>query len=161
MHRQAGHAAPCLPSHGVGTVHRKNCEPLVLGPALAMDSTPAGRSRGAGVWQGVLVCIPTYTPPVIAREECACVRVCVQRNGLWACMCCSAPGTAHTNPHCLTRMGQKRAVPHAGWRLASGSSCARCMQPMRLAMQAVQVLHGATAQPCLCAAGVRMARLCD
>merc|ERR1719330_2184381 len=31
----------CLPSnHCVLTVQRKNCEPLVLGPALAMDKTP-------------------------------------------------------------------------------------------------------------------------
>ena len=31
----------CLPSsHAVCTVHRKNCEPLVLGPALAIESTP-------------------------------------------------------------------------------------------------------------------------
>ena len=31
----------CLPfRNGVATVHRKNCEPLVLGPALAMESTP-------------------------------------------------------------------------------------------------------------------------
>jgi hypothetical protein len=28
-------------SQGVDTVQRKNWEPLVLGPALAMDSTPA------------------------------------------------------------------------------------------------------------------------
>ena len=31
----------CLPSsQSVLTVHRKNCEPLVLGPALAMDRVP-------------------------------------------------------------------------------------------------------------------------
>ena len=36
----------CLPfRNGVATVHRKNCEPLVLGPALAMDRMP-------GPWWG-------------------------------------------------------------------------------------------------------------
>merc|ERR1719410_268670 len=31
----------CFPSNqAVFTVHRKNCDPLVLGPALAIDSTP-------------------------------------------------------------------------------------------------------------------------
>jgi hypothetical protein len=30
------------------TVHRKNWEPLVLGPALAMDSTPGGGGEGPG-----------------------------------------------------------------------------------------------------------------
>merc|ERR1711933_438985 len=31
----------CLPSsHAVLTVHRKNCEPLVLGPAFAMERMP-------------------------------------------------------------------------------------------------------------------------
>ena len=34
----------CLPSsHWVLAVQRKNCDPLVLGPALAMDRTPARR----------------------------------------------------------------------------------------------------------------------
>ena len=38
--------AVCLPfRNGVATVHRKNCEPLVLGPALAMDRMP-------GPWWG-------------------------------------------------------------------------------------------------------------
>merc|ERR1712050_564220 len=31
----------CLPSsHAVLTVHKKNCEPLVLGPALAIERMP-------------------------------------------------------------------------------------------------------------------------
>ena len=31
----------CLPSkNGVATVHKKNCEPLVFGPAFAMDKIP-------------------------------------------------------------------------------------------------------------------------
>ena len=31
----------CLPSsHAVCTVHRKNCDPLVFGPALAIERTP-------------------------------------------------------------------------------------------------------------------------
>ena len=41
----------CLPSsHAVLVVHRKNCEPLVFAPALAMDRMPAraaaGRTQG-------------------------------------------------------------------------------------------------------------------
>ena len=32
----------CLPSsHGVGTVQMKNCDPLVPGPAFAIESVPA------------------------------------------------------------------------------------------------------------------------
>jgi hypothetical protein len=38
--------APCLPSsHAQGARHRKNWEPLVLGPAFAIDSTPAASCR--------------------------------------------------------------------------------------------------------------------
>ena len=36
----------CLPSsHWVLAVQRKNCDPLVLGPALAMDRTPTRRGK--------------------------------------------------------------------------------------------------------------------
>ncbi len=37
-----GSRTTCLPSsQAVLDVHRKNCEPLVFGPALAMDRMPA------------------------------------------------------------------------------------------------------------------------
>ena len=38
----------CLPSsHAVLLVHRKNCEPLVFAPALAMDRMPAQAAAGS------------------------------------------------------------------------------------------------------------------